>query len=81
LHAVETAEDAVRSLGFSLVRVRHLGDTARVEVDPDDVPRLLAQPMRTAVTEAVSSAGYQHVVLDERGYRRGGAALPIMKTS
>jgi uncharacterized protein len=81
LQAVERAEEAVRSLGFSLVRVRHLGDTARVEVEPDEVARLLDEPMRTAVTEAVAAAGYQNVVLDERGYKRGGAELPILKSS
>ncbi len=79
LRSVETAEEAVRSLGFSLVRVRHNGSAARVEVDPADVDRLLAEPLRTAVTQAVKAAGYAEVVLDEHGYRRGGAKLPILK--
>ncbi len=79
LRSVEQAEDAVRSLGFSLVRVRHNGTQARVEVDPAEVEQLLEEPMRTAVTKAVKAAGYARVLLDERGYRRGGAALPIVE--
>ena len=34
---VERAEAALRSLGFGQVRVRHYGDTARIEVDADEL--------------------------------------------
>jgi uncharacterized protein len=75
---VERAEAAVRKLGFTLVRVRHYGDSARVEVGQDEVARLLA--MRADAVEAVRSAGYREVVLDERGYRSGGVRLPVLET-
>ena len=78
LGMVEAAEAALRALGFLLVRVRHYGDTARIEVGADDVPRLLA--MRDAATQAVTSAGYRDVVLDERGYRMGGSRLPLLES-
>ena len=77
LRMVEAAEANVRALGFALVRVRHHGETARVEVGADEVARLLA--MRHAATQAVASAGYRDVVLDERGYRTGGAQLPVLE--
>lgn len=76
LRMVEGAEAALRALGFSLVRVRHNGDVARVEVGAGEVPRLLA--MRDDAVRAVVEAGYRDVVLDERGYRTGGAQLPIL---
>lgn len=76
---VERAEAGVRSLGFELVRVRHHGDTARVEVAADEVSRLLREPMRSRAVEAVRAAGYAEVVVDRRGYRSGGARLPVLE--
>ncbi len=77
LHMVEGAEANLRALGFALVRVRHHGETARVEVGTGEVARLLA--MREQASRAVVSAGYRDVVLDERGYRSGGAQLPVLE--
>jgi uncharacterized protein len=77
LRMVERAEEGVRALGYELVRVRHYGDAARVEVARDDVSRMLAD--RPRVVEAVEAAGYREVVLDERGYRTGGARLPVLE--
>jgi len=77
LRMVEEAEANVRGLGFTLVRVRHHGSTARVEVGADEVARLLA--MRDEAAQAVAKAGYRDVVLDERGYRTGGAQLPVLE--
>jgi uncharacterized protein len=78
LRMVERAEEGVRALGFGLVRVRHHGDTARIEVARDDVPRLLAE--RSRIVQIVRAAGYREVVLDERGYRTGGARLPVLES-
>lgn len=80
LASVEKAEAGIRALGFALVRVRHYGDTARVEVASHDVERLQREPTRTAAIAAVNAAGYREVVLDPRGYRTGGARLPILES-
>ena len=80
LGAIERAELAVRSLGFDVVRVRHYGTAARVEVASDEIGRLMTEPTRTLVIDAVRSAGYAQVTLDPNGYRRGGARLPILET-
>ena len=77
LRMIEAAEENVRALGFGLVRVRHYGYTARVEVSREDVPRLLREGSR--IVEAVEAAGYREVVLDEHGYRMGGARLPVLE--
>ena len=42
LSRVERAEAALRSLGFRQVRVRHYGDTARIEVELAELDRVLA---------------------------------------
>jgi uncharacterized protein len=77
LASIEKAEAGVRALGFGLVRVRHYGETARVEVAPDDVERLQREPARSAAIAAVNAAGYREVVIDPHGYRSGGARLPL----
>jgi uncharacterized protein len=76
LNRVERAEQAVRALGFTLVRVRHHGETARVEVGAEEFERL--QTQRDHVIRAVTATGYREVVLAE--YRTGGAQLPLLNS-
>lgn len=71
LRRIERAEEAVRSLGFGQVRVRDHGAVARVEVEPDELPRLLAPPVRDEVVVALKEAGYRYVSVDLEGYRTG----------
>lgn len=73
LAAVGSAEDSLRALGFRQVRVRHYGDLARVEVEIDDLSRLIGQ--REAVVAAVKSAGYRYVTVDMEGFRSGNLNL------
>ena len=71
LTAVEQAEDALRALGFRVVRVRHHGDVARIEVATTELPRLLDPAIAAAADAAVRAAGFKHVAVDLRGYRLG----------
>src|SRR5437867_479042 len=76
LRQVERAEEAVRALGFRELRVRHLGDTARVEIAPVELGRLDAA-QRAAVEQAVLAAGYRTCLIDPDGYRRGRLNEPV----
>jgi uncharacterized protein len=69
LRQIEAAEAAVGGLGFRQVRVRHHGDVARIEVEPEELDRLLA--LREQVVAGVRAAGYAFVALDLEGYRTG----------
>ena len=69
LRQIEAAEAAIRALGFSQVRVRHHGDVARIEVEPAQLERLLAE--RERVVEGIRAAGYKFVSLDLEGYATG----------
>ena len=72
LARVDRAEAALRALGFRELRVRHLGDGARVEIAPAELPRLDADAaLRRAAEDAVRAAGYARVEIDPEGYRRG----------
>ena len=77
LSNVGRAESALRRLGFRQLRVRHYGDTARIELEGPDL--LAAVERREEVVEAVRSAGYRYVTLDLEGFRSGnlnGALSP-----
>ncbi len=69
LSQVERAELYLRPLGLSQLRVRHHGDTARIEVAPDDIPTLLAH--RAEIVARFQGLGYTYVTLDLDGYRSG----------
>ena len=70
LAQIEQAEDALRTLGFRVCRVRHYGSTARVELDPGDLAGVTAG-MRLRIADAVRCVGYTDVTIDPRGYRQG----------
>jgi len=69
LERVGKAERAVREAGFDVVRVRHHGPVARIEVPPEDRERLLAAAGR--VVPALEALGYVWVSMDLEGYRAG----------
>ncbi|HXN91164.1 MAG TPA: ATP-dependent sacrificial sulfur transferase LarE [Candidatus Sulfotelmatobacter sp.] len=69
LRQIEAAEAAVKALGFRQVRVRHHGDVARIEVDAEEIPRLIES--RELVAGAVREAGYRFVSVDLDGYTTG----------
>ena len=71
LSRVETAERAVRDLGFDVFRVRsHAGGTvARIEVPPADIERAVG--VREALDAAVRGAGFRFCALDLAGFASG----------
>ncbi len=69
LSRVERAEAALHRLGFASLRVRHYGDTARIEVPIAELGALLDR--REAVVGAVHAAGYRYVTVDLEGLRSG----------
>jgi len=71
LAAVETMENALRENGIVQYRVRHHGDTARIEVVPDDLPKLCTEPIRSRLLERAREAGYLYTTIDLKGYRMG----------
>jgi uncharacterized protein len=83
LRRVERAEAAVRALGFRELRVRHLGEAARVEIAREEMGRLADAALRAAVEQAVRSAGYAEATVDPEGYRRGrmNEALRVVRVT
>jgi uncharacterized protein len=70
LKQVEAGEAYLRSLGVTGdLRVRHLGDRARVEVEPTWIAWV--DEHRAAITDHLATLGFAEVEIDPRGYRRG----------
>ncbi len=83
LEKIDQAENALYGLGLRLIRVRHHGDIARLEVGEEEIPRFLEDDFRKQVVIAIKGAGYVYVALDLEGYRTGSMnevlALPGVK--
>jgi pyridinium-3,5-biscarboxylic acid mononucleotide sulfurtransferase len=79
LETIQSAEDQLRVLGFRQVRVRHHGETARIELSRADFGRLLKDEMAAQVTGALKKLGYTYVCLDLEGYRTGSMNEGINK--
>jgi uncharacterized protein len=71
LKQVDQAEGILRSFGFVEFRVRHHDKIARIEVRPQDVATLVAEPVRTKVVERLKGLGFQFITMDLQGFRSG----------
>jgi uncharacterized protein len=78
LSQVEQAEEALHTLGFPQVRVRHHGDLARIEIAREDLPRALTLETLDQISAALQPLGFLFITLDTQGYRSGSmnASLP-----
>jgi len=71
LSQVGGLEAELRALGFRRSRVRYHERIARIELDLDDLPRLLEPTVRQSVVQAGKNHGFTYVTLDLAGYRTG----------
>jgi len=69
LRQIEDAEALVKDVGFPINRVRHYGDTARVEV-AEDLQTKLAEN-REVIAEGIRKLGFAQVDFDEEGFVSG----------
>ncbi|MBL0225937.1 MAG: ATP-dependent sacrificial sulfur transferase LarE [Geobacteraceae bacterium] len=67
---VGKAEDALRGLGFRVLRVRYHDTVARLELGPEEFA-LATGTLRDEVSRLVKEAGFVYVALDLQGYRTG----------
>lgn len=69
LRQIEAAEAIVQSAGFTVNRVRHYGDKARVEVGVEAIDRLEAA--RDAIKDGILDLGFSEVEFDDEGFVSG----------
>jgi uncharacterized protein len=71
LQQIEEAEEFLKSLGLVEFRVRHHGEVARIEVHPEDIPKIIAPEVREKIIEKLKQLGFKFVALDLAGFRSG----------
>lgn len=71
LRQIERAEQFLMGLGFTQVRVRHHGKTARIEIPPEEIQSLLDPETSSQVVRRLKQIGFTYVTLDLQGYRSG----------
>jgi uncharacterized protein len=71
LMRIGQAEQALRGFGFRQLRVRHFANRARVEIAPDELPRVEAEQLAPRIEAALLALGFPAVEIDPRGYRSG----------
>ncbi|MDE3095196.1 MAG: ATP-dependent sacrificial sulfur transferase LarE [Chloroflexota bacterium] len=69
LDRIGAAEAFLRGLGLRQLRVRHHSEVARIEVEPQDLPAVVAQ--RERIVRRFKNLGYKYVTLDLAGFRSG----------
>jgi len=71
LRRVEACEEILRGFGFRQFRVRAHGPVARIEVAPEEIPRLFEEPVRASLHDGFRRHGFLYVAADLKGYRSG----------
>ena len=71
LSRVERAEALLRANGFRQCRVRLMDEAARVEVEVDEIARLMDKDLRGVLVAGLKELGFRFVTLDLEGFRSG----------
>ncbi len=79
LGMVDKAEQLLLDLGFHQVRVRIHGTIARIELMPEEFPKLLEEDIRNQITSSFRLFGFTYVTMDLTGYRTGSMNEVIEK--
>lgn len=77
MQKVDEGEAYVRSLGFYNVRLRIHNDVVRIEVDVNEMPRLLEY--REQIVAKLKNLGYDYITVDLEGFRSGSMDLHVKK--
>lgn len=77
LRQIDQAEEYLRKLGFSQFRVRHHDQIARIEISPDEFPKIIKKRTRENIVKNFKKFGYVYVALDIEGYRTGSMNEPL----
>jgi len=71
LSMIEQAENTIIDLGFKTCRVRCHGKVARIEVNINDIEKILNQTNRKTIIKKFKEIGFSHIALDMEGYVMG----------
>ena len=69
LRQIEVGETLLETRGFPVSRVRHHGSFARLEVPPEQLPRM--REMEAEITAEFRELGFQNIEIDPEGFVSG----------
>lgn len=81
LQRVGRAEIYLRKLGLKNLRVRSVGDTARIELPPEQIKEFVLTTDLPSVVSAFQEFGFIYVTLDLEGFRSGKLNQVLQSTS
>lgn len=67
----DQGEQLLQEKGFRQFRVRVHGTLARIELLPEEMERVMEEPLRGEIYDAMKRIGFSYVALDMKGYRTG----------
>ena len=79
LYMVDKAEQLLLDLGFHQLRVRIHGTIARIEVLPDEFPKLIEEKNRLKIVTEFEKYGFTYISMDLKGYRTGSMNETLKK--
>jgi pyridinium-3,5-biscarboxylic acid mononucleotide sulfurtransferase len=72
LEKIEKAESAIKRFAdVRQIRARHHGEILRLEVERDDIEKLLPREISDQIIEYIKRLGYKYITVDIGGYRQG----------
>lgn len=77
LKQVAQAEKFLKGLGFNQVRVRHHGQIARVEIEPQEFSKIVEKATKEKIINAFKKFGFIYITLDLAGFRSGSMNEPL----
>ena len=79
LSMVELAEKFLREKGFRQTRVRHHGKIARIELEKEDMKRILDDALRQEIVDKFLEIGFLWIALDLKPFKTGSMNIMIGK--
>lgn len=79
LSMVDKSEQLLLDLGFHQLRVRIHGTIARIEVLPDEFPKLIEEKNRLKIVTEFEKYGFTYISMDLKGYRTGSMNETLKK--
>lgn len=80
LEKIDRGESFLKKLGFTQVRLRHQGETVRIEVRPREISLAINPENRLKIINKLKKLGWTYVTFDLEGYRTGSLNPAGQKT-
>jgi uncharacterized protein len=71
LRQIAAAEQVLADLGVQSCRVRHYGETAKIEVPDQDMEKIIQPTVRTHIVEKFRKIGFLYISMDLEGFASG----------